>query len=520
MGLTPAVGKTRANQNGFAVPPVLSVDSGDQTDQTESFPSVTRTSLTNLLGGLTSQAVRLLVVIFVARRFAAAEFGAFSFAWAVNAFMYVVSHFGLPTYGTRQVAVQGTVTYRFLRNIGLSRVGLGLAAMVATLVVLCAIPQINRQDLYLVGLFGLSNVIQAGFVDWAFQGLGRIDVSAILNCVFQIVWLGLVVVSVHRGAGILAVGVTLCISALLTQVLGVLWLTNRIQFDGSFSAPVSAVLHDCCGLLKSGAALGFGTVLVTVLVWSDAIIVRLLRGDTTVGIYAAAERPALALGLLLNFYLQGAFPTLSHARKQGIALFQESFQRLYNNVALIFLPGCIWSAFYAREILRLLFGGPQYLQGAMVFRIFQLLMPLIVFTYVFGNCVLLPFHRDSEYQRTFLIVGVLFIPLCVALTMKWDITGAAATSVVCYLIASAMFHIVSRELITADHVQALLLPCLAGVTVGLLGRWLHISLIPAFMFLLLANAGLLVKGHASELHGKVVALSIRPESVAIKRGGK
>ena len=83
-----------------------------------------------------------------------------------------------------------------------------------------------------------------------------------------------------------------------------------------------------------------------------------------------------------------------------------------------------------------------------------------------------------------------------------------------------MFHIVSRELITADHVQALLLPCLAGVTVGLLGRWLHISLIPAFMFLLLANAGLLVKGHASELHGKVVALSIRPESVAIKRGGK
>jgi len=66
--------------------------------------SLVRSSGTAIAGGLVSQGLKAAVMIYVARSFGTIEFGSFSFANSVNAFLFMFAQFGLPVFGAREVA--------------------------------------------------------------------------------------------------------------------------------------------------------------------------------------------------------------------------------------------------------------------------------------------------------------------------------------------------------------------------------------------------------------------------------
>src|SRR5512133_3784067 len=115
-------------------------------------------STTTMLGGLLSQGIKFAVVIYIARVFAPAQVGWLSFGIAVNAFLFIVGHFGLPVFGARSVAGTGVVCGDLLLSIFVSRMLLALTATALALGILWTIPNVGRQELLLVALFGLSNV--------------------------------------------------------------------------------------------------------------------------------------------------------------------------------------------------------------------------------------------------------------------------------------------------------------------------------------------------------------------------
>ena len=444
---------------------------------------ITQQSTVNVVGGVISQGLKFLVVIYVAHRFSPADFGRFSFAWAVNSFMLVVANFGLPTYGTRQVARNGVVTSALVRAIVFNRFWLALASSAAGVLVLLVVPHLTRTDVCLVGLFGLSNVAQASFLDWAFQGLGRLEMSAILNVLWQALWLLFTVAGVLLGGSVLVIGIALCLSSALAAALSCLSL-RRVMGSPSHPVPSTERFASPLGILRSGAALGLGTVLVTVLVWSDSIIVRLLRGAEALAVYAAGSRPEQALGLLLNFQLQGAFPLLRRASEEGGDLFRRCFQRTYNDAAMIFIPAVLWSAIYAPEFLQAIFGKPEYAHATPVFRVFQLTYPLVMLTFLYGNCGLLVFHRDHTYFRGFLAVTGCYLIVCPLLTARWGIQGAAYAIACAFAVLCALFSVKARHLVLPNHAAALTAPVVVGLATGGVGRLLGLSLIPAALVFL------------------------------------
>src|SRR5208337_2054564 len=335
-----------------------------------SLQALTRQSAVNMTGGLISQALKFFVVIYVARQFSVPEFGLFSFAVAVNAYMFIVSNFGLPVFGSRAVAQSGRVSRELVIQICWLRACLALLATVLAVGILALVPGVSRLELQLVGIFGVSNLAQAGLFDWAFQGLHHQEISAILNVIWQGGWLVLTIVSVRLGLGLRGVALALLTSALITSTVGYFWLKLATQFQPAKHDPMP-VFHRSWEMLKSATPLGWGTLLVTVIIWSDAVLVRSLRGEQSVGLYAAGNRAALALAMLASMYVQGAFPLLSRMSSEGTAQFSRYFQRCYQDMALCFLPGSLWAVFYAPQIVLAVFKRPEYLSTVPVFRIFQ-----------------------------------------------------------------------------------------------------------------------------------------------------
>ncbi len=449
--------------------------------------TLTRQSAVAMTGGILSQGLKFMVVIYVARRLSVSEFGFVSFAIAASAYSLTLSNFGLPVFGSRAVARSGYISRGLLGEIACLRACLALTGMIVTVGILCLVPGVSRLELLLVGIFGLSNVASAGLFDWAFQGLHRQEVSAVLNIIWQGGWLALTIVGMHLGMGILVVPAALVIAALVASGVGYIWSRQTGQIRHGENDHVN-VIRRSWEILKLGAPLGWGTLLMTVLIWSDAIVVRLLRGEQAIGLYAAGNRAALGLAMLSSFYVQGAFPLLSRASDEGRSHLNQYFQRCYEDMALLFLPGGIWAIFYAREVILLVFKNPEYLAAAPVFRIFQVTFLLTALGNLFGIGAVVATHRDKDYQKVLILATFAFLPLCVVLTAWAGNLGASVAALVAQTFSLTLFVNEARQVIQAKHAAALVAPFLAGISVAGVSRFMGLSLFLSATLLLVAYA--------------------------------
>jgi len=443
-----------------------------------SLQSLTRQSVVNMVGGLISQALKFFVVIYVARQFSVPDFGLFSFAVAVNAYMFIVSNFGLPVFGSRAVAKSGSVSRELIVEICGTRMCLALFTMALAIGFLLLAPGVNRREITLVAVFGLSNVAQSGLLDWVFQGLQRLEASAVLNVICQGGWLVLAMVGVRLGFGLPAVPAALVISLAFAGVLGYLWL-EPFAWSRLSGGARSGLVHRSWETLKRVAPLGWGSILLTVLVWTDIVWVRFLCGESAVGIYAAGNRAGLALSMLGTFYVQGAFPLLSRVAEHAGSIFHDCFERVCRDLALIFVPGAIFSMAYAKEIIALVFPKPEYLAAVPVFCIFQVAMLLFIMNNLLGTGVLIAYHRDKVFQTILGGTTAFFLILSPVLTWQWGLRGTATAVLTSQAVSLLWFSFETRGLAHLSPTRVLLVPCLAGLTAVALGRFLHLSLLLA-----------------------------------------
>jgi PST family polysaccharide transporter len=448
--------------------------------------SVTRSATIALAGGVVSQGFKFVVILYVARHFLVSEFGLLSFAIAVNAYMYVISSFGLNVFGSRAVAQSGTVSKALLAEVCCLEALLALLGMGFALSTLNLVPGISPLELHLIALFGLSNVIQAGLFDWVFQGLHRQQVSAALNILWQGTWLALTVVGIKLGIGITAVPIALCTSALLAATGGYLWIRKTVWVEPSIGEQ-GHLLPRSWQTLRSVAPLGWGTLLMTWIVWSDTVAVRLIKGQQAAGWYAAGNRAALALAMLGTLYVQGAFPFLSQSSITSQVVFERFFARTYADLAMLFVPSTLWAIYYAKEIILLLFRRTDYLTAIPVFRIFQVALLFFVANTLLGTGVLVACRQDRTFRIVLVGTAAVFLFLCPFLTWRWGIIGTAAAVLGTQIGSWLWLRYETGKLMSANSFSALRWPFAIGVLSITACRGLHLSLGAGLAVLALAQ---------------------------------
>src|SRR5882762_285637 len=450
--------------------------------------SLVRSSGTAIVGGLFSQALKAAVMIYVARAFGTAEFGSFSFANSINAFLFIIAQFGLPVFGAREVAQTSRLEWGLLRAVTAARLLLAVSGTLVALAVLYFVPGVTRTEYWLVAGFGLSNVALSGFFDWTFQGMGQLHLWAAVNIAWQALWLVFTIAVFYSHGSITLVSFGFAAAALMAGMLGWPRLRQLMHLPGGVT---SAPAYSVRSVIGASANLGAGTLLITVLVWTDTIIVRFVKGQQAAGAYAAGNRVALALAMLASYYVLGAFPKLSQLAMNSAQEYSKNFQRAYEHLAILFLPGIFWAVFYAPQIMVVLFKRPDYLAGVAVFRIFQIFLLLNVISNLYGMGGLVAHRKDHAYRRALVISGGALLVLSPALTLRWGLAGAALAVVFCQGISLALFMVETRHFVRAKHFKALGPPTLIGTALVLAGAAFHLrfwSSVAALAFTYLAIA--------------------------------
>lgn len=364
----------------------------------------------------------LLVWPYLMTVLGAEQFGCISFAIAANQYLMIIVDFGFNFSSTKGIALakgnQESINRLFSETLVAKL--LLLAGAFVLLLVIVAIPKFRIYAQTSLILFSMV-VCSALTCVWLFQGLGKIRIVSIINCVSKIAILPLTFVLVRASDDTLVaayiLGGVYVVSAILSLLLVRLQRLARlvaITWSG-----IKAILKDSFPIFVSNAASSIYAMLFVVILGYFAL-------PDEVGKYAAAEKlmrmACYAVWLPVS---QAFFPKICQTAGHNRAETLRTLQRLFviMTAAMLFIGGILF--FFARPLSEWL--GRDYVGFEPIAKILSIVPLFVAVGGVAGQLGLLTMgnERDKKhFQNIYLSAAGLSVVLTFALVPHFQAIGA------------------------------------------------------------------------------------------------
>jgi O-antigen/teichoic acid export membrane protein len=365
----------------------------------------------------------LVTFSYVSRVLGPVSFGKVGIAVSLATYFAMVAVAGMPLYGMREVArarhdperLNRTFTELFTLSVIFS-----IASCILYGVALLLIGR-TREDAALFLVAGGTVLSGALSVDWLFQALeryGGIMVRQVTGKLIALACLFFAVRSPHDYVNYVAIGV-------LTSAAVNCWGLLMGRSVASFRfRNLSLVRH----LKPIWVLLGCSAV-VSVYTYLDSVLLGLLSGDRSVGLYSAANRIARMSAIVATSLVGVVIPRVSSYVEKGRNQDRDDLNRRTARVVMLLcLPVVSALMTLAPEIMHFLAGG-QYSGAVTALRILAPLMLFIGLNHVLGLQVLFPLGFERKVLFASSLAAVVSISLNLLLIPLLHQNGAAIACV-------------------------------------------------------------------------------------------
>jgi O-antigen/teichoic acid export membrane protein len=305
--------------------------------------------IARLVGGL-------LVGFWVARYLGPTAFGSYNYALALALIVGAVATLGLDNIVVRDLVRAPDEAPTTLGSAALLRLGSGTLAVA---VAVCAAALLRPNDptaIALTALISLASPLQAlSTIDLWFQSRVRArDVVLARNAAFLAATL-LKVALILSGAPLIAFGWAFAAEA----ALGGIAVAGAYRRGGGAITAWRATRPRARALLADSWPLIFSSLLVTLYLRIDQVMIGQMVGDAELGVYSVAVRIAEVFPMLPVAIITSAFPAVVAAHDVDEALFYDRLRRLYALVAALGYVAALGVTLCAPWMITIL-AGPGY----------------------------------------------------------------------------------------------------------------------------------------------------------------
>jgi O-antigen/teichoic acid export membrane protein len=437
-----------------------------------------------------SRLVTFLAIVYLARRLDVSGFGQVNFAMALVLYFTLLTHLGLMTVGTRQVAREPGQIKRHAENILALRLMLAAVSFILLVVFTLLVPLRPRLGTLIV-LFGLSLFSGAAILDWAFKGVQRMGVVGAIEIIRAAPYLVLIFLWVQSAADITRIPVFYLVSMAAAALFSLVMFARaygrlHLSFDLRFWKS---------SLLQS-LPLGVAFIMVQVYYLMDTVLLGFLKGDVSVGMYSPAYRVVAFVQGIGGMYFETVFPMIArsytHSSEKLLTLMKTSVQLS----ALVIVPVAVLLTVLGNPIIQFLY-GPKYAASALAFKILIWAIAIELLGMNFGYA-LMACDRVKEYLEAVTLGAVTSLVLNVLLIPGRDIAGAATARLASEVVVAVWFF---HRFTKVAHVPIgghFLKPLLAGILMA------SGMLLTSFHWVVEALLGVLI-------YGTVISLLARNE---------
>ena len=380
---------------------------------------------------------------WIVRALGPVSYGKVGFAFAVTGFFGLLASPGFMAFGIREAARETEAPRTLTQKLMSARMLLALCSYTLLFVFTFTLAPKDWMTRVLLLISGTNFVVSAFDVQWLFIGhsrMWRVSYAAISG---QVIYAAVILGFVRKPGDAWLVPVATTCSLIVTAVL----LLHRARRDFDIGLP-KFVPEEWAKFLPICATLGVASMMSMIYDQIDTIMLRYLRSEAEVGIYAASYR---LMGISMSFLpvlAQVFYPLFSGEAVRGAKNERRYAQWMADASIALALPiatgGFLLAAPISRFVLGARYGGSENLLRWLMLNLISASMAVL-----FGSR-LIPQGRERAYLVCVAAGGVTNVALNFYFIPQYGAMAAVFTTIAAQSVVAGMAYFFGRDLMHAD----------------------------------------------------------------------
>ncbi|MCP4269132.1 MAG: flippase [Candidatus Brocadiaceae bacterium] len=382
-----------------------------------------------------NKGLMFLLTILIARYLGAEGYGRFSFAFSFVSLFAVFADFGLSTLTIREVARDNSLAKKYIDNITVMKVFLGVITFGLITVVVQLLGK-SSDVKWLVYLFGVYVVINSfnEFLRAVFRAFEKMQYEAFSKIVQGLVLFVIGVVFILRGYSVFWIIGNYIVGSGLSFLFTLVLVHKKFS---KFWIDLDFRLWN--KLLRESWQLAIISYFIIVYISIDQFMLGIMKTNVDVGIYSAAYKLLMIISVFSYVIMNSLFPRVS---KKNVKI-SSYFSKLPYLFFIALLINTI--VFFLAPYLYIYVFGSEFILAVSI-------IPILIFAgffefFVFwGYLFLVKFRKTTTILTLTGFSALTNILLNYYLIPLYNYYGAAIATVISYLFLSTSFYFVLRRL--------------------------------------------------------------------------
>jgi O-antigen/teichoic acid export membrane protein len=410
------------------------------------------------------------LLLFLPRHLGSESFGKLYLAMTVQTICQLIIDYGGGSYVTKEVSRNrsSSSVSEFMTDSAILRIGLWFLSLVLTLA-LCLVAKYPSTVTILIMVLGISNLwgnmtilfreCYQGFEEMKYPSIGAVVERSFLMLT--------AVPALLLGAREMVVAILMGVSTIFSFAIS--WKYSKFMFRFNYSVHIAKLKK----VLNEGFPYFLWSLFGVIYYRIGAILLSVMTPAFVVGWYGAAYRFFDMLMFLPSIFSQAIFPILSRLSTSEYSSMKKTSQKSLEFLLLAGIPVACALIFFAREIIRILFGLAQYTPSIVILQIFSVGMLLVYVDFVLGNTVV---AIDKQKQWALIAFGAMLVNVGSNLFLikyfqihfnNGAIGAAISTDLTELFIMLCAIWILPKELFTRELFVVSTKGVVAGIMMGL-----------------------------------------------------
>jgi O-antigen/teichoic acid export membrane protein len=365
--------------------------------------------------------------------------GAVSFADNFTIYFLIFSALGIPMYGIREIAKVKDQPEKLGRVFSELLIIHLCTSFVAVIILFCISFFTERLRLNF-GLYQIGMAIILGSVfmaEWFFQGIEKFQFIAVRSVCIRLFTILLLFLFVHSVEdrdiyyGLNLVAVVIGASINMYAISKIIKMSYKGTTFKRHFKPLLIIFSN--------------SIITSVYLVFDTIILGFLTNDLNVGFYSAAMRLSKISMAVIGVLGAVLLPRLTLAFQEGdLIVARMLINRSLSFVIFLSIPIAFGTLCLSREII-FLFAGSKYGDSVYSLNILCFIVIVIGLAQVFSNQILLPLHKEKSILFASLFGMVFSLVLNFSLIPKFQHVGAAISSFITEFVVTVILFIYAQK---------------------------------------------------------------------------
>lgn len=416
-----------------------------------------------LFSGIISQLIGFIAVIYLARILGPGGFGKINFAIAIVTYFTLIANMGLPLLGTREIAREKDKIKDYIGSILTLRLFL---AMLGFCLLLLTALLLNKplEIKYLIILYGLGLIPSALLLDWAFQGVEKMEYIGLGNILSATIYVVFVFFFVKSPEQILLIP---CFQIAGNFLAAVLLFSVSVRNFGKPRFRLNLIHWK--SFFRQALPIGFSLLMAQIFYNIDTVMIGFMRSSEEVGYYNAAYKIIMLLIFVIGVYHDAIFPVISNYYKTSLDSLIKLLSVTQKLMVTVAMPVAVGGTILAGPIMNLLYGA-EYNDGIIAFQIL-IWAVLIIYINTAYSRGLLACKKENWFLAGTTIPAVVNLISNFILIPPLGLKGAAIATVIAEASGFLVMYIGFKKIFHITFHNYIVRPLLASTLMLIFLHW-------------------------------------------------